>query len=349
MRSRFFPGNQRGVALLMALLAVSFLVTMTMQLTVDVDGQIEDASGAKQVVQLDSIILSGLSVVQAALYSDQNLNTYDSYHDSWGTLDQEQLNTLAGDGELSITVEDLSGKLQVHALLENRQGNIDRSKNPDELAPEEQQEQVERLVEVWKRLLLSGEFAIEDEQQVDELLDAIRDWLDEDDETRVNGAENAYYQSADPPYNCANGRFQVKEELLYVKGMTSELFYGDGEHEGLGQYITVVGDDGKINLNTASEQVLLALNPELSEEIVADLIEYRSDEENAEALATTQWYKNVDGFPGDITLDELLLVVQTSAFQVTVRGQLDRMKRVGRGVLTRHESKAQTLQHWHIQ
>ncbi|PID71811.1 MAG: hypothetical protein CSB34_05330 [Desulfobulbus propionicus] len=340
--------NQCGVALLMALLVVSFLVTMTMQLTVDVDAQIEDASGAKQLVQLESIMHTGLSVAQAALYSDQKRNTYDSFHDSWASLDQDLLHELAGDGELAIEVKDVSGMLQVHALVAKKTSTPNGSEKQNQPDPQEQQEKLERTTQLWKRFLLSGKFAIEDEQQVNELLDAIRDWIDEDDDPRDNGAENAYYQSVDPQYRCANSRLKTKEELLYVKGMSRQLFYGDDEHEGLEPYLTVVGDDGKINVNTAAPQVLLALSPDLTEEMVEDLIAYRGNEDHEEELANPQWYQGVDGFPGDITLDEQLITTQSAAFQVTIRGQLGKMKRTGCGILVRHETKEQTLQHWHV-
>ena len=35
--------------------------------------------------------------------------------------------------------------------------------------------------------------------------------------------------------------------------------------------------------------------------------EYRKDKGNAESLANTNWYKKIDGWPGDIVLNEKLL------------------------------------------
>ncbi len=61
------------------------------------------------------------------------------------------------------------------------------------------------------------------------LVDSIMDWRDPDDLHRVNGAENDYYLSLNPPYTAKNGFFDTVEDLLWVRGMTSDLFYGYAE------------------------------------------------------------------------------------------------------------------------
>lgn len=335
MSNRRLLKNQKGVALLMALLTVSFLVTMTVQLLVDVDGQIEDAALVQKTLALESGVYTGLNIVQAALYSDQQDNTYDSLLDSWATIDGESLASLTDEIALTCVVDDLSGKLQIHALLAN----------PSAI---EQQQQLEKVEQLWTRFLLSGKFAIDDEQQATDLLDAIRDWIDEDDDARVNGAENAYYQSLPSGYSCRNGTMLAVEELLFVKGMTPELFYGDEEYEGIGGYITVVGDDGKVNLNTAPGTVLAALNSELNEEMISDLKAYREEPDNSENLEAISWYRGVSGFPGDITLDETLLTTTAKAFAVTLTAEDGDARRIGRGVLLRAENMEQTLLHWRI-
>jgi type II secretory pathway component PulK len=61
----------------------------------------------------------------------------------------------------------------------------------------------------------------------DEISDAILDWIDSDDDQRPNGAENAYYQTLSPPYYCKNGPLDSIEELLFVKGVTPRLLFGN--------------------------------------------------------------------------------------------------------------------------
>ena len=65
------------------------------------------------------------------------------------------------------------------------------------------------------------------------LVDSIMDWRDPDDLHRTNGAENEYYRSLKPSYTAKNGLFDTVEDLLWVRGMTSELFYGYGDTRGI--------------------------------------------------------------------------------------------------------------------
>lgn len=60
-----------------------------------------------------------------------------------------------------------------------------------------------------------------------EIVDAILDWRDQDDEQRGGGAENAYYNALTPPYNCKNAPFTTIEELLLVKGVNAGMLYGE--------------------------------------------------------------------------------------------------------------------------
>lgn len=59
-----------------------------------------------------------------------------------------------------------------------------------------------------------------------EIADAILDWIDEDDEIREYGAEVDYYSSLDPPYAPKNGPLESVEELLLVRDVTAQLFFG---------------------------------------------------------------------------------------------------------------------------
>ena len=52
------------------------------------------------------------------------------------------------------------------------------------------------------------------------------DWRDKDNLHRLNGAEDDYYLSLPQPYKCKNGDFTSIEELLLVRGVTPEIFYG---------------------------------------------------------------------------------------------------------------------------
>ncbi len=96
------------------------------------------------------------------------------------------------------------------------------------------------------------------------LVDSILDWRDEDDLHRTNGAESDYYLSLSPSYTAKNGPFDTVEELMWVRGVTPELFYGDKDENGgpavpLKEIFTVDSPTDRINLRTASAEVIHAL------------------------------------------------------------------------------------------
>jgi hypothetical protein len=60
-----------------------------------------------------------------------------------------------------------------------------------------------------------------------EIVQAILDWTDGDDDKREVGAERDDYERLDPPITPRNGPIESIEELLLVKGVTPELLYGE--------------------------------------------------------------------------------------------------------------------------
>ena len=86
----------------------------------------------------------------------------------------------------------------------------------------------------------------------------------------------------------------------------------------LANYITVMGDDGKINLNTAPSVVLQALAPEMTRKLAQELIEFREDHRYVKLLSNSDWYRQVSGFPSGINFNDDLLTVTGKYFMVRV-------------------------------
>ena len=61
----------------------------------------------------------------------------------------------------------------------------------------------------------------------EEIADAIIDWRDADDIPSGLGVESGYYEGLDFPYRARNGPFRTIRELLMVKDVTEDLFYGE--------------------------------------------------------------------------------------------------------------------------
>src|SRR5262249_41429140 len=60
-----------------------------------------------------------------------------------------------------------------------------------------------------------------------EIANSILDWMDADSDPRPGGAEDEYYMALTPPYHCKNGPLDSLEELLFVKGVTPQLLFGN--------------------------------------------------------------------------------------------------------------------------
>ncbi len=56
---------------------------------------------------------------------------------------------------------------------------------------------------------------------------AILDWRDNDENPQPDGIERGYYGSLTHPYHIRNGPLRTTRELLLVRGVTPELFYGE--------------------------------------------------------------------------------------------------------------------------
>jgi len=107
-----------------------------------------------------------------------------------------------------------------------------------------------------------GNMGLEEEVR-DVVVASIMDWRDPDDLYRLNGAENDYYQSLADPYYCKDGNLDSIEELLLVRGVTRDLFYGkmkkeDGKTErvGLKDIFSIYASGEQIDINSASPLVM---------------------------------------------------------------------------------------------
>jgi len=356
--------NKSGMALLITLAAISFLVALTVQLATRVNWQMQAAGNQKDAVQLDAALSSVLSLFRATLLVDQKANPdkkttkkkFDSLFDQWNTLDGKKLAALVGADTVSLQVVDLSGRIQLNRLVLTQEEKKEQQQQEREQgrqgAKARDPEKMQRAL--VKRFLLSGKFAVADEDEAETLLDALTDWLDEDNEERDHGAENGYYQGLEPHYVCRNGPLQYPEELLLVKGFSRKLLYGDKKHQGIAPYLSVSGRDGKINLNTAPLPVLQSLAEGMSEEMAQQLLAFRGDPDNLELLEKPGWYRQVADFPGDVMgrmdKNSALLTTKSAYFSCRITVGRAGMHRDGIAVLYRDPATfQQTLVRWKVE
>lgn len=138
-------------------------------------------------------------------------------------------------------------------------------------------------------LLILGRSGLTDMEK-DTIADSVLDWRDKDELHRLNGAENDYYGTLDPPYSCKDADFDSVEELLLVRGVTESVYHALLKHvftvsmpQGLKPLKQTAETEKKkeiekININAASTAVLLSL-PGMSEENVAAVLDYRKEKD----------------------------------------------------------------------
>lgn len=145
-----------------------------------------------------------------------------------------------------------------------------------------------------------------DAAEVPTIVGSIQDWIDRDDDTHLSGAETAYYQSLEIPYTAKNGPIDDLSELLFIKGITSDIYWGPNaanhppsfwqqvtrnaettrsssllpnskvgtQQVGLVDIFTPLSS-GRINLNTASLTALQMI-PGIDESMAAAIVRMRA-------------------------------------------------------------------------
>ncbi len=321
--------NQRGMALLVTMTVLALLVVAVLEFNRRMQSELLGAAGLRHSVQLGHAARSALSAARAVLDGAGEENDHDSLRDDWARPETyEFLGDLFEEGELRVVVSDLSGRLQLNALI----------------GPDGQYNEVQKAM--FLRLLTSQRIGLEGEE-AEGVLDALKDWLDGDDEvTGFDGAEESFYQGKAEPHGCRNGPLAFVEELLLVRGFSRELLYGSGEREGIARYVTAHGADGRININTAPDGVLLALAGELDDDMVADMIAYRGEEKSD--LGSAEWYRNVASLPAELVLPAEVLSVQSVFFEVEVEARLGSAVRRAVALLGRRTDRRTELLSWKI-
>ena len=100
------------------------------------------------------------------------------------------------------------------------------------------------------------------------IIDSFLDWIDEDNFSRVNGAEEFYYKGEGLPYIPRNYPIQYKDEFELIKGVGKEPY------SKIEPYLTMLPSTG-FNPNTASDEVLMAYL-DINEESLKVLKDYMS-------------------------------------------------------------------------
>lgn len=301
--------NRRGIALLVCLAIISVLSAAGLELGKRVRRSTDLTIALQENFRATEMAMAGIHLAMVILEADANANDIDSIQEIWA--DPELINGAIAslgfpEGQMTLSIVDEMGKIQVNALLDKFPGNTFNT---------DQKELWERLLD----LMISADKS-QDERDPSEIINSLKDWLDSEDddlETGTSGAESTYYQDLVPPYTCSNGPFDLLAELFLVKGLSqglqaSETLEGlEDTSLGFQETFTVFGMDdtvteknryqfpGTININTANALVLMALLPPGMEDQAQELVDFRvqKHEEKGDYLNALDkgWYKEIVG------------------------------------------------------
>src|SRR5437879_3828437 len=241
--------DEHGIALLLTLLVLTLLVALILEFDAEARREYRDAAAFRDNFKATVLARASVQAARGVLQQDfvkdkQTGEIFDAPTDLWAL---PITNYAIGDGLLTAQIEDEQGKLNLNDLVA---GGDPNAKNKKVL-------RVKRLFELL--------------QINPDLVDAIVDWVDQDEKPEPAGAESLYYQTLHPSYRAANLPLQTLLELRLIKGMTPEII------EKLSKLVTVYPSEGqsKVNLNTADPLVIQALDSDITQGMAAEIVQAR--------------------------------------------------------------------------
>jgi general secretion pathway protein K len=312
--------DNRGVAIIIAVAIIGIIVILTLQFNKSMMSELYAAANLNDGIKLEYVARSGFNCALAVIREDDKET--DTLHDIWADFEYYSVysSQLFEEGLFSVEISDLAGKIQINNLV----------------GPDGNYSPVQK--DLLIRLLTSEEFNM-DMDEAEDITDAIKDWIDKDDEVTRFGAEDSYYQSLDSPYSCRNGPLDSLDDLLFIKGITRELYYGVAERPGIHDYLTVYGE-GRININTADPIILKVLSDDMDQQMVEEIIAYRQDEEND--LNSPDWYKDALGTNEDI-IHNGLITTKSNFFEIRSTAFKDSISRGIKGEILRDGATIRVL------
>ena len=276
--------SEHGIALIIVLISIFVLSMLAGGFAIAMKTETKLARNANSETELEWLGRSGVQYARWILAQQLNIReeNYDALNQVWAggaggfatsnsPLADVQREVHLGNGSFTWKITDLERKFNINLALNH----------------EEVLRQACQVVGV-------------DAGEADTIVGSIIDWIDKDNDTHIAGAETDYYQTLNPPYEAKNGFIDDLSELLLIRGITPEMYWGSSStnhpSSAFQQRLNPFGDqlappsypsgfvdlftaisggtrDGKmLNVNTASAEVLqliLGGDARLAQAIVA--------------------------------------------------------------------------------
>jgi general secretion pathway protein K len=340
--------SDSAIALIVVMIAIAVFTILAAAFAFSMKVETKLAQNADNEQQLLWLGRSGVEYARWILSQSASIpgEPYDSLNQIWagGPGDLGETNSpLAGismdnfpvgDGTISIKITDLERKANINTASDAM---------------------------LQQTLTLMGV----DADDISVVSDSIQDWRSPPAPPRVAGAENDYYQSLDPPYYAKNAPIDDLSELLLVKGVTLEMYWGSSstnhapanfQHPklglgtapgetpdypfGLADVFTPVSS-GRININTADANVLQMI-PGVDTNTAAAIIQQRAGPDGTDGTEDDTPFRSVSQLvaaginPQAVAQLGNLCTVRSSTFEVRITAHIGDSSRDFTAILYRN-------------
>jgi general secretion pathway protein K len=303
--------GQKGFALVITLIVTALLIAVTSEFIHDVFVETTLRQSYADAQQASLAAASGAEVAVKILQSALGSRAYTSLQDPWATpqkLDDER-------GTLTVTISEENSKLDLNSVVFPN-GTVN-----------------EAYYGIFLRLLSKLQL------QAD-LADKLVDWIDGNDTQQPQGAESAYYKALSTPYDAGNAALSTYEELRMTAG------YDEAILTKLFPFVTVYGETAdagtsKININTAPAELLAVLDPQMTADLAARIVDHRRTTPFSDTSGVT-------GIAGLETVGIALqgkIMVKGTVFRIQSRAQVRDTVRIVEAVV-RIEDSQSTILYW---
>jgi general secretion pathway protein K len=319
MKTSFDRSARRaGFALILVMITIIALTSLVASFAISMKTEVTLARNADYDNQMEWMGRSGIELARYALANKSpEQRNIDALNQFWASGIPTGSNDIAlslkdfplGEGKITVTITDMERKWAINLVANAR-------------APQRDVLQ--------KALAVIG---VTDAEQATTIEASILEWCNPNGTGGFSGATEEDYMKLNPPYHCKGGPIDDLSELLLVKGITPEIYWGSNSTNhpvsafqqhggggfdqptaragifrndnepvypvGLEQLFSPMG--GKLNINTASA-LTLQLIPGMDEATAQRLIQQRAGPDGIDGTEDDMPFQNVgeinSGFGG---------------------------------------------------
>ncbi len=346
--NRHTPNPLKGAALVIVMVLVLAMAVMAGAFAYAMKVETRLATNTQSSPELEWMGRSGVEVAKWILEQQRRIpgeGSYDSLNQFWANgignpdayenpfLDLDLQRIPIGQGSISIQIVDCDRRINLNTVPEP-------------------------VLELALQILGVGA------GEASSIVGAIADWRDRDDIENIRGgAEKSYYLSLSPPYAPKDGPFDDISELLLVRGVTPDLFWGSNPISNtarpkagqggrglpsppesgisLAEVVTAISS-GRININTAPEAVLRVLMGG-DQGLAAQILQRRAGADGIDGTLDDQPFRSAAELPGAGVPSGNMFSTQSSTFEVRVEASLGGSNQRYIGVIRRGGGRDSTI------